>query len=162
LGGGRMRRLSWLDSLVYGFQHRWETNTQYRAAISGAVGLVAILLLCACLGILTVAANTAVAGFWVVNPGGGLGSSGTGTGKLAAGRTFPTSTPATVPAGALAASPIANSQTPLPSPTDAPSPTAQPTATQCAGSCGGGGGGGGSPGTVSGSASPTPWLHGQT
>jgi hypothetical protein len=156
------RRISWLDSLVYGFQHRWETNPQYRAAASGVAGLAMILVLCACLGILTTAANAALAGFGVGSGNGLLSTNDTGTGKLAAGHTFPTATPPTVPAGALASGgAIPNSQTPKPGPTEAPTPTDTPTAAPCTSNCGGGGGGGNS-GTVSGSASPTPWVHGQT
>ena len=160
-----MRRLSWLDSLVYGFQHRWETNPQYRAAVSGVVGLLTILMLCACLGVLTTVANATLAGFGAGSSGGVLVSSDTGTGKLAAGQKFPTATPPSLPAGALAAGAIPNSQTPKPGPTEAPTPTDTPTATPCTSNCGGGGGGGGgggNAGTVSGSASPTPWVHGQT
>src|SRR5512146_1635886 len=44
--GAGMGRRSWLDSIVYRFQHHWETNPQYRAAVSGVVGLVLILSLC--------------------------------------------------------------------------------------------------------------------
>ncbi len=123
-----MRRLSWLDSLVYGFQHRWETNPQYRAAVSGVVGLLTILMLCACLGVLTTVANATLAGFGAGSSGGVLVSTDTGTGKLAAGQKFPTATPPTLPAGALAAGAIPNSQTPKPGPTEAPTPTDTPTA----------------------------------
>src|SRR5258708_6426330 len=91
------RRISWLDNLVYGFQHRWETNPQYRAAASGVAGVAMILVLCACLGILTTAANAALAGFGVGNGNGLLGTNDTGTGKLAAGQKFPTPTPPPLP-----------------------------------------------------------------
>src|SRR5262249_11233500 len=136
-------------------------SPQYRAAVSGAVGLLTILVICACLGILTTAANTALAGFGASSGGGALTSSDTGTGKLAAGRTFPTSTPATVPAGSLGNTSIPKSQTPLPAPTDAPTPTDGPTATPCTGTCGGGGGGGGCDGSVTASWSPGTWRAGQ-
>jgi hypothetical protein len=156
-----MRRLSWLDSLVYGFQHRWETNPQYRAAASGVVGLLTILVLCACLGILTTVANATLAGFGAGSTGGVLVSTDTGTGKLAAGHTFPTATPPAVPAGALVGGAIPNSQTPKPGPTDAPTPTDTPTATPCTSNCSGGGAGGCN-GNVSGSGSPSTWVSGQS
>jgi hypothetical protein len=159
-----MRRLSWLDSLVYGFQHRWETNPQYRAAVSGVVGLLTILMLCACLGVLTTVANATLAGFGAGSSGGVLVSSDTGTGKLAAGQKFPTATPPNVPPGSLAGgSPIPDSQTPKPGPTEAPTPTDTPTATPCTSNCGGGGGGGGGgcDGSVTGSWSPSTWRAGQ-
>jgi hypothetical protein len=125
--------------------------------------LLTILMLCACLGVLTTVANATLAGFGAGSSGGVLVSTDTGTGKLAAGQKFPTAPPPTLPAGALAAGAIPNSQTPKPGPTEAPTPTDTPTATPCTGNCGGGGGGGGgNAGTVSGSASPTPWVHGQT
>src|SRR5258707_14976811 len=96
----RFRRISWLDSLVYGFQHRWETNPQYRAAASGVAGLAMVLVLCACLGILTTVANAALAGFGGGNGDGLLGTDDTGTSRLAPGQKFPTAKPLTLPAGA--------------------------------------------------------------
>src|SRR5258707_5770693 len=89
----RFQRISWLDSLVYGFQHRWETNPQYRAAVSGVAGLAMVLVLCACLGVLTTAANAALAGFGVGGGNGLLHTNDTGTGQLAAGREIPPSAP---------------------------------------------------------------------
>src|SRR5258707_12299956 len=96
----RFQRISWLDSLVYGFQHRWETNPQYRAAVSGVAGLAMVLVLCACLGVLTTAANAALAGF---GGGGGNGlprTNGTGTRKPAAGAELPPAAPPAPPPGA--------------------------------------------------------------
>src|SRR5258708_9652521 len=91
------RRISWVDNLVYRFQHRWETNPQYRAAASGVAGVAMILVLCACLGILTTAANAALAGFGVGDGNGLLGTNDTRTGQLAAGQEIPTATPPTPP-----------------------------------------------------------------
>ena len=35
-----------LDHLIHRFQHRWETNPQFRAAMSGVLGLSLIIFLC--------------------------------------------------------------------------------------------------------------------
>jgi hypothetical protein len=156
----RFQRISWLDSLVYGFQHRWETNPQYRAAASGVAGLGMVLVLCACLGILTTAANAALAGFGVGSGNGLLGTNDTGTGKLAAGQKFPTATPPALPPGSLASGTIPNSQTPKPGPTARPTePDATPTQP---------GGGGGVPTKCDGGShggtwafTPCPLVHGQ-
>jgi hypothetical protein len=156
------RRISWLDNLVYGFQHRWETNPQYRAAVSGVAGLAMVLVLCACLGILTTVANAALAGFGVGNGNGLLGTNDTGTGKLTAGQKFPTAPPPTLPPGSVAGGAIPNSQTPKPGPTATPTrPEATPTQP-------GGGGGGGGPTTCDGGShggtwafTPCPLVHSQ-
>ena len=57
----RFQRVSWLDHIVRRFQDRWETNPQYRALISGVVGLALILTLCTCTGLMTVVSNNALA-----------------------------------------------------------------------------------------------------
>ena len=155
------RKPSWLDQWVYRFQHRWETNAQYRAAVSGVCGLVLIVLMCSCTGLLATVANAGLAGL-----GGGGGANGgtgnTGTKQLGSVQSFPTSTippytVATIPSGN-----IPDSQTPGPTPTIPPAPTDVPTATPCQTGCGGGGGGGGGggSGSVSATASPTPWRSG--
>src|SRR5258708_5507531 len=97
------RRISWVDNLVYRFQHRWETNPQYRAAASGVAGVAMILVLCACLGILTTAANAALAGFGGGDGDGLLGTHDTATRQLAAGKRIPTAEPPALPPGAGAA-----------------------------------------------------------
>ena len=38
---------TWLDLVVRRFQDRWETDPQYRALVSGVVGLVLVITLCA-------------------------------------------------------------------------------------------------------------------
>src|SRR5260370_14651341 len=95
-----------------------------------------VLVLCACLGVLTTAANAALAGFGVGTGTGLLGTNDTGTGKLAAGQKFPTATPPTLPPGSVAGGTIPNSQTPKPGPTATPT---QPEATPTQPGRGGGG-----------------------
>ena len=152
---------TWLDAMVYRFQHRWETNPQFRAAATGLIGLLVVIAMCSCMGVTGVVANNVLASVGAGSGGGGY-SLDTGTGKLAAPTAFPTYTIAPYSPGVPpAASPIPNSQTPEPSPTLPPTATPLPTSTPCQSNCGGGGGGGGH-GTVSGSASPTPWVPGQT
>ncbi len=155
-----MRRMTWLDALVYRFQHHWETSPQYRAAVTGVAGLVLVLLMCSCMGVVTLTANSALAGIGLAGAASADGgSANTGTNRLTGAQMIPTNTapPYTPPPIPNVA--IPSSQTPQPSPTDAPTPTPLPTATPCPGNCGGGGGGGG--GTVSATASPTPWYGGQ-
>jgi hypothetical protein len=154
---------TWLDGIVYRFQHRWETNPQFRAAATGAIGLIVVIGMCACMGIFAVVTNTALASMGA-GSGGIVGSLDTGTQKLAAPTAFPTDTVPPYAVGNVpAVSPIPNSQTPVPSPSAPPSPTPRPSPTPCQPNCGGGGGGGGgNHGTVSGSASPNPWVPGQT
>jgi hypothetical protein len=124
------------------------------------MGLVLVIAMCSCMGIMAVVTNSALA-----SVGGGSGTGilnlDTGTGKLSAAAAFPTYTvPASAPGAVPPVSPIPNSQTPQPSPTDLPTPTDVATSTLCIQGCGGGGGGGGG-GTVHGSASPNPWIPGQ-
>ncbi len=152
-------RLSWLDAVVYRFQHRWETNPQFRAAATGAIGLIVVIGMCSCMGITGAVANSVLAG---AGAGGG-GSYGldTGTGKLAAPTAFPTYTlPPYTPGSVPAVSPIPNSQTPQ------PGPTAQPTPTDTVGI---GGPGGTMPTTCNGGShggtwafTPCPVVHGQS
>jgi hypothetical protein len=160
-----MRRRSGLDRLIYRFQDRWETNRQFRAMVSGVLGLVMIVALCSCMGVVTTVANNAVAS---VNASRNVGvvdsqNADTGVGQIKGVPTFPT---ATVSAWQESGSPtvdvIPDSQTPIPSPTLAPTATAQPTV-PCTGTCGGGGGGGGGSSfsaTVSGSPTPATWTAG--
>lgn len=155
-----MRRVSWLDNLVYTFQHRWETNSRFRAASSGVIALAFALLLCSCVGVMSMATNSVLASVGAGGGGGG-GHANTGTGKLASSTAFPTYTlPAFSSAGVPAVSPIASSQTPAPVPTEPPTATPQPTSGPCAGNCGGGGGGGNV--KVTASYSPSVWHGGQT
>ncbi|SRR5579875_359204 len=143
----RMRRRNPLDRYVEAFQHRWETDRQYRAALSGVFALVAVIGLCSCVGVATAFTNMALARF-----GSGTTSGQNNTGSLLTGSntysvptSFPTDTVAPwAPQVSPIASPIPNSKTPVPSPSPSPTPTdmptqpAGPTATPCTSNCGGG------------------------
>lgn len=128
-----MRRISGLDALIARFRHRWETDRQYRAAMSGIIGVVVAVGMCTCMGIVSMVGNNALAGGGFI---GGVGGQQTGGGGVAqAIPSFPTPTraPWNVPATPVW-SPVPNSQTPVP-----PTPTvpAPPTATpqSCTGVC---------------------------
>jgi hypothetical protein len=157
-----LRRPSVLDRTLQQWQHRWETNPQFRAAWSGVAGLVIVLSLCACLGTVSTLVSRTVAGFTGAS-GSSQTSSGTpdtSTGQIGAAQSFPTFTSPPLPPPSIpAAGKIPNSQTPFPSPTAQPTPTDGPTATPCAPDCGGGGGGGGG-GVVTGFPTPTVWTGG--
>src|SRR5579872_3456528 len=151
-----IRRPSWLDQWVYRFQHRWETNPQYRAAVSGVCGLVLIVLMCSCTGILATVTNAAFAGAGGSN--GGSGNTNTGAATVQAQATFPTATIPPYTVSTIPAGNIPNSQTPGPTPTEPPTPTEVPTATPCQSNCGGGGGGNDH---ISATHSPSTWIAGQ-
>ena len=161
-----MRRPTWLDRIVYGFQHRWETAPQFRAMASGLVGLVLILIMCSCMGVLNATASSALA---AIGLGGSTsaapqGTPNTGTNQLNGYQAIPTPTViyptgVVIPTGA-----VPQSQTPPPNvtPTTAPTPTDTPNP--------GGGGGGGGGGSCNGGGSGTSWsfsnvcppVHGQS
>ncbi|HLZ24243.1 MAG TPA: hypothetical protein VKQ30_19190 [Ktedonobacterales bacterium] len=157
-----IRRPSWLDQWVYRFQHRWETNAQYRAAVSGVCGLLLIVLMCSCTGILATVTNSAFAGAGGGNSGG-LGNTNTGAANVQAQATFPTMTIPPYTVSTIQAGSIPDSQTPPPGPTATPTDLpATPTDTP-------GGGGGGPQGACSGASgggtwqlSPCPQTHGQS
>jgi len=163
-----MRRRSGLDRLIYRFQDRWETDRQFRAMVSGVLGLVTIIALCSCMGVVTTIANNTVAS---VNASRNVGvansqNADTGIGQIQGVPTFPTATvPAWQPGSSPSADVIPDSQTPLPSPTPLPTGTALPTATPCQTNCGGGGGGGGGgsfDATVGGIPNPATWTAGNS
>jgi hypothetical protein len=158
----RRRKTSWLDQWVYRFQHRWETSPQYRAAVAGVCGLLLIVLMCSCTGLLALVTNSALAGAsGGSNSSSDSGNANTGTKQLGGQETFPTST---IPPYTVAPIPTGNipdSQTPGPTPTEPPTPTEVPTATPCQPNCGNGGGGGGNKGTISATHSPATWIAGQ-
>jgi hypothetical protein len=115
----QFRRISWLDQFVRRFQDRWETNPQYRSLVSGLVGLVLVLTLCACTGLLTVAGNNVLASVGLTNSNSNSGvNSNTGTTQLQGAQTFPTATfgPFTNQPTPLG-TPLPSSQTPPPGPT---------------------------------------------
>jgi hypothetical protein len=159
------RRRSALDRLIYRLQDRWETDRQYRAMMSGVLGLVIVIALCSCMGVVTTIANNAVASVNAARNGGVTSSQNvdTGTGLVKSVPTFPTSTvPPWQQGSAPTFSTIPESKTPVPSPSAGPTATAQPPV-PCTSNCGGGGGGGGGSftATLTGSASPATWIAGQ-
>ncbi|MGZ3663989.1 MAG: hypothetical protein ACXWQR_09825 [Ktedonobacterales bacterium] len=162
-----MRRDSWLDRIVFNFQHRWETNAQYRATVSGVVGLLLIVAMCSCTGIVSALANGALASVGLGTGSGpttnqGSGILNTGTNPITGAKQFAIPTQVWTPGVVPPASPIPNSQTPAPTATSAPTPTDTPTPTPCTSNCGGGGGGGGGYSvTVTASITPSPLVGGQ-
>ena len=131
--------------MIHRFQDRWETDRQFRAMFSGVLGLVMIVALCSCMGVVTTVANNTLATVNAARDSGTTSkNTNTGTGQVQALPTFPT---ATVPPWPQSGPPtygvIPNSQTPVPSPSAEPTATEMPTATPCQTGCGGGGGGGG-------------------
>lgn len=136
--------------------------------VSGVLGLVMIIALCSCMGVVTTIANNTVAS---VNASRNVGvansqNADTGIGQIKGVPTFPTSTvPAWQPGSSPSAGVIPDSQTPLPSPTPPPTATALPTATPCQSNCGGGGGGGGGGTwnvTITGYSTPSPCIAGSS
>ncbi|MEO7003649.1 MAG: hypothetical protein ABI068_17610 [Ktedonobacterales bacterium] len=157
-----MRRQNGLDRIIHTFQHRWETDRQFRAALSGVLALALLLSLCACLGVATTVTNVELANFSGTGQSASNGGSlNTGTGPLTGNQPIPTNTVAPWASPSFPqASPNPNSQTPAPSPTPSPTPTDPPTATPCTSNCGGGGGGGSSGTVTAASWSPNPWNPG--
>jgi hypothetical protein len=152
-------RINGLDRIIHRFQDRWETNRQFRAMLSGLLGLVMIVALCSCMGVVTTVANTALAGVSAARDStGNSGNSNTGMGPIKGIPTFPTSTvPPWQPGSTPPYSIIPNSQTPVPSATVPPTATPSPTS-----------GGGGPPATCNGNQGantwaldPCPQVHGQ-
>jgi hypothetical protein len=149
-----------LDHLIHRFQHRWETNSQFRAAMSGVLGLSLIVFLCVGVaGVNAVATRVfAAVGF------GGAGNQDQGNlspgGQIVNGNwTFYTPTVPDWKGGATPGSnPIGNSQTPQPSPTPSATPPDAPTATPCKANCGGGG----QTGNVTASWTPSTWTSGMS
>ncbi|MFI5273387.1 MAG: hypothetical protein ACHQ4H_10195 [Ktedonobacterales bacterium] len=162
-----MTRISWLDRIVYRFQHRWETSPQYRAVVSGVVGLCVILTMCSCMGLLNQTASSALAaiGLGGASAAQAQGTPNTGTNQLTGYQSIPTPTVLYPTGNAIPIGTIADSQTPPPyaTATDTPPPA---TATDTPTSGGGGGGGSascnGGSGSVTWSFSPCPAVHGQS
>jgi len=147
-----------LDHLIHRFQHRWETNAQFRAAMSGVLGLALIVFLCVGVAGVNAAATK------VLSAVGFGGAGGRDQGNLDPGGQFVNGnwvfyTP-TVPdwksGGTPGSNPIPNSQTPQPSPTPTATPPDAATATPCKSNCGGGGGV-----TVTATFSPAHWIANQ-
>ena len=153
-------RITWLDALVYRFQHRWETSPQYRAAATGVAGLVLVLLMCSCMAVVTLTANSALAGIGLAGSSAADGGSvNTGTNRITGADTIPTATVPDFTSPVIPVTTIPSSQTPPPGPTPTPTPSATATDTP-----GGNGGGGSVPTGCTGSGfafSPCPLIHGQ-
>jgi hypothetical protein len=149
-------RISGLERIIRRFQDRWETDRQYRATMSGVLGLVMVIALCSCMGVVTTVANSALAGVSAARDSGSSQNSNTGIGQIKGVPTFPTATVAPwQQSGVPPYTIIPNSQTPL------PGPTQQPTAT-----AGQGGGGGpancnGNQGNSTWALTPCPQIHAQ-
>lgn len=135
-----MMRPSWLDSMVERFQHNWETNPQYRAVVSGVAGLVAIVGLCAVMGVAFSFANAvggSIGGVNQNNNGSFVNSSGPSSQPTQI--TFPMLTLTPWPdSSAPNAAPLPASGTPQPTVTPVPTATLAPTPTPCKSNCGGG------------------------
>jgi hypothetical protein len=157
-----MQTVSFLDDIVARFRHRWHTDSQYRAMMSGLSAVVVLIALCSCAGIVSTVTNNVFYGSGLAS-GGGPGGAGSvpGGGVLQGAASFPTAslppwTPGTVPN----ANPVPPSQTPPPTPTPVPTATPTPTATPCTSNCGGGGGGGGRVTITVTDWTPKPWTQG--
>ncbi len=159
-----VRRPNALDRALQRWQHRWETDRQFRAVWSGVAGLLIVVGLCTCMGTVSTIVSTTVAGIAGASSGGPKASLGTpesGASQVSAAQTFPTFTSAAAPqSNAPPVGTIPASQTPMPTATAAPTPTDVPSPTPCIVNCGGGGGGGGGGGTVTGFPTPTVWTGG--
>lgn len=132
-----------LDIIIQRFQHRWETNRQYRAVLSGGCALVLLVTLCGLMGVVASATQAVLAstGFGANQSSSAAISAAdqnTGSAALSANPEFPTPAVTFVVGNVPAASPIPSSQTPAPTPTVPPTPTPVPTATPCKTNCGGG------------------------
>lgn len=142
-------RMSTMDRIIRRFQDRWEMDRQYRAIMSGALGLVMIVALCSCMGVVTTVANNALAGVSSARNADGSQNANTGTGQINGVPTFPTSTvPPWTQSGPPPYTIIPNSQTPVPAPTHPPTATPAPN----------NGGGGNLPTTCNGNQGRESWA----
>jgi hypothetical protein len=139
-----MTRKTWLDDFLERFQHRWETNPQYRAAMSGVLGLVFLITICGCVGVVSTGATSVLHAMGIgatandgPNQPGGTGSDIKGV------ATFPLTTVTPPQPGSIPYATIPASGTQVPTATPSPTPTDTATPTPCVSNCGGGGGGGG-------------------
>lgn len=134
-----------LDNAIHRFQHRWETDRQYRSMMSGVLGLVLIVFLCSCVGLLDMGATRALAavgiGGTTADQSGGASQPNVETGVQVGDNevfytpTVPTWAVPVIPQAQPNPSSAANAPTPTPSPT----PTDVPTRPACTSNCGGGG-----------------------
>jgi hypothetical protein len=108
-----------LDLMVERFQHRWETDGQYRTRISAVAGAALLLFLCTLATVFSLVASTAFGfGGGGGSGGGGLSPGSGGPGQAFGAPTFPTGTaPPWTPQNVPNSGPAPNSQTPPPGPT---------------------------------------------
>jgi len=131
-----------LDHAIHRFQHRWETDQQFRAAMSGVLGLLLVFVLCTGVGVLDLAATRVLAAVGINAPGpiAGGPNINTDTGVKDNGN-GPIYTP-TVPTWSVPvipqASPNPTSPSSAPTPTPSPTPTDAATRPPCTSNCGGG------------------------
>jgi hypothetical protein len=146
-------RVNALDQMVHRFQDRWETDHQFRTMVSGVLGLVMIVALCSCMGVVTTVANSALAGVSAArDTNASAQNNSTGIGQIKAQPTVPTATVAPWPqSGPPAYTIIPSSQTPV------PSATVEATATSTPNLSGGPTGGGTLPTTCQGSQGGSAW-----
>jgi hypothetical protein len=131
-----------LDHLLQRFQHRWETNAQFRAAMSGVLGLSLIIFLCVGVAGVNAAATRVLAAVGFGSSGGNQFDLDPGGQIVNGSWVFYTPTVQDWKGGgAPGSSPISNSQTPQPSATPTATPPDPATATPCKTGCTGGGGG---------------------
>ncbi len=149
-----------LDHAIHRFQHRWETDRQFRAAMSGVLGLLLVFVLCTGVGALDLAATRVLAAVGINAPGpiGGGSNINTDTGIVDKGND-PLYTP-TVPTWSVPvipqASPNPSSSANAPTPTPSPTPTDAATRVPCTSNCGGG-----PTVVITAYTSPSSWKAGQ-
>lgn len=154
-----MVRRSWLDGMIENFQHRWETNPQYRATMSGILGVVFLVFMCSCVGVVSAGANVALTSLgFGGGASGGVIDTNTGSRAVHSAGEIPIATVVLGPQQAIPETTLPSSGTPLPTATPSPTATATATPIPCTSNCGGGKGGGG--GTISGTPIPTIWKAG--
>src|SRR5947209_12771391 len=110
-----MTRKTWIDDFLERFQHRWETNPQYRATMSGVLGLVLLISMCTCVGLVTTGATSVLHAMGIgVAASDGPGQANTGGGGQGGVVTFSVTTVTPAQPGSLPYSPIPTSGTPIP------------------------------------------------
>jgi hypothetical protein len=136
-----MTRKTWIDDFLERFQHRWETNSQYRAAMSGVLGLDLLITVCGCIGLVSIGATSVLHAMGIGATGGGGSNVGhTNGGSQQGVVTFSVTTVTPAKPGDIPYATIPTSGTALPTKAPSPTPTETSTATPCTSNCGGGGG----------------------
>ncbi len=150
-----------LDNAIHRFQHRWETDRQFRSAMSGVFGLLLIVVLCSGVSLLDMGATRVLAAVGIggaSNQTSGSSQPNIDTGVVINGNTeFPTTTIPTWPVPVIPqAQPNPTSSSLPPTATPVPTATDVPTTGPCKSNCGSG-----PTVAVTASNSPTHWLPGQ-